>query len=112
MNGHGFTTPPVKEGEEFDVKIDAVGAKGDGIARKNGFVLFVPGVKEGDEVRIRVTKVLQKAGFAEVIGSPEKKKGSAQEAAPAVEEAPVEEKEEIDTSQDTEDFGEDLEEKD
>jgi predicted RNA-binding protein with TRAM domain len=59
---------PVKEGEEIDVKIEAVGEKGDGIAKKNGFVIFVPGVQENDEVRIRVTRVLKKVGFAEVIG--------------------------------------------
>ncbi|MBI2129647.1 TRAM domain-containing protein, partial [Candidatus Woesearchaeota archaeon] len=35
---------PVKVGDELDVKIEAVGEKGDGIAKKNGFVLFVPGV--------------------------------------------------------------------
>lgn len=60
--------PPVNEGEELDVHIEAVGEKGDGVAKKDGFVLFVPNVKEGDEVRIRVTKVLRKVGFAEVIG--------------------------------------------
>lgn len=61
--------PPVKVGEELDVKIEAVGEKGDGIAKKDGFVLFVPGVHEGDEVRVRVTKVLNKVGFAESIGA-------------------------------------------
>ena len=42
-----FTTDfaPVRVGEEVDVKIEAVGEKGDGIARVKGFVLFVPGVK-------------------------------------------------------------------
>ena len=59
---------PVKVGEEMDVKIEAVGAQGDGIAKKNGFVLFVPGTKEGDNVRVRVTKVFRKMGFAEVVG--------------------------------------------
>jgi predicted RNA-binding protein with TRAM domain len=62
------TVQPVSVGEEIDVKIEAVGEKGDGIARKKGFVLFVPGVKEGEEVRIKVTKVLRKVGFAEVLG--------------------------------------------
>ena len=69
MNGTGFRNPPVQVGEEVDVKIEALGEKGDGIAKMNGFVLFVPGVKEGDEVRIKITKVLRKVGFAEVIGS-------------------------------------------
>jgi len=59
---------PVKVGDEMDVKIEAVGEKGDGIAKKDGFVLFVPNTKAGDEVKIRITKVLRKVGFAEVVG--------------------------------------------
>ena len=59
---------PVKVGDELDVKIEAVGEKGDGIAKKDGFVLFVPSTKQGDNVRIKVTRVLQKVGFAEVVG--------------------------------------------
>lgn len=59
---------PVNVGDEIDVKIEAVGEKGDGVAKVKGFVLFVPGVKEGDLVRVRVTKVLRKVGFAESIG--------------------------------------------
>ncbi len=69
--GDGGFTAPVKVGEELEVTIEAVGEKGDGIAKKNGFVLFIPGVKQGQTVRIRVTKVLRKVGFAEVVnGSP------------------------------------------
>src|SRR3990170_1690807 len=64
----GGSFSPVKVGEELEVKIEAVGAQGDGIAKKNGFVLFVPGTKEGDTVRVRVTKVFRKMGFAEVVG--------------------------------------------
>src|SRR3989339_581074 len=75
MNGRsdGFMpqrsfTAPVKVGEELDVKIEAVGEKGDGIAKEKGFVLFVPNTKEGDEVKVRITKVLRRVGFAEVVG--------------------------------------------
>ncbi len=94
-------TAPVKVGEELDVTIEAVGEKGDGIAKKNGFVLFIPGVKEGQQVRIRVTKVLRKVGFAEVVGA-----GSA----PSSEEAPAEGSGEETTEEapaDSESFGED-----
>ncbi len=84
--GGGFRSfAPVKVGEEIDVTIEAVGAKGDGIAKKNGFVLFVPGVKEGQNVRIRITKVLRKVGFAEVAG------GSAASSEASSEQAPQEE---------------------
>ena len=72
-NGRGFgprrpSFAPVRVGEEIDVSIEAVGEKGDGIAKRKGFVLFVPNTKAGDNVKIRVTKVLRKVGFAEVIG--------------------------------------------
>ncbi len=96
---------PVNVGDEIDVKIEAVGEKGDGIAKAKGFVLFVPGTNEGDEVKIRITKVLRKVGFAEVIGSPGG--GAPSESA---EESPVEEPAEAPApepaAEDTEDFGE------
>ncbi len=111
----GGPTPPVKVGEELDVTIEAVGEKGDGIAKKNGFVLFVPGVKEGQQVRIRVTKVLRKVGFAEVVGAagaPAAPAEGAEEApaeeAPA-EEAPTEEAP-AESSEDSETFGEETSE--
>ncbi|MBU0536029.1 MAG: TRAM domain-containing protein, partial [Nanoarchaeota archaeon] len=74
--GGGFDRPernfvPVKVGDELDVKIEAVGEKGDGIAKKDGFVLFVPNTKEGEQVKVKVTKVLRKVGFAEVVGKSE-----------------------------------------
>ncbi len=59
---------PVKVGEEVEVTIEAVGAKGDGIAKKEGFVIFVPKAGKGDTVRIRITKVLNNMAFAEVAG--------------------------------------------
>ncbi len=59
---------PVSEGDELDVTIQAMGEKGDGIARVEGFVLFVPDTKPGDEIRIRVTNVSKNVGFAERIG--------------------------------------------
>ena len=111
MERRGFRNPPVNVDEEIDVKIEAVGEKGDGIAKKDGFVLFVPGVKEGDEVRIKVTKVLRKVGFAEVVGSAKEKTEEPPAKEAAAEEAATEAAPEQDTAEDTEDFGEDLEEK-
>jgi len=104
-----FTTDfaPVRVGEEVDVKIEAVGEKGDGIARVKGFVLFVPGVKEGDEVKIKITRVLSKVGFAEVVGEGSAPKEETSEQKP---EQPAEETQEEPQPEDTEDFGEELEE--
>lgn len=100
---------PVKVGDELDVKIEHVGAKGDGIAKKDGFVLFVPGAKQGDEVKIRVTRVLQKVGFAEVVGSKESSEegGAEGQSYESSEEAESSEEGGEDYSgSDTEDFGE------
>ena len=62
------SSTPVRQGEEINVKIEAVGEKGDGIAKVKGFVIFVPNTKQGDEVKVKVSKVLKKVAFAEVVG--------------------------------------------
>lgn len=96
----GPSFAPVKEGEELDVKIESVGEKGDGIAKVKGFVLFVPGTKAGEEVKVKVTKVLRKMGFAEVVGKAE---GPVEEEAPEAEAAPAEEKSSEEPQESTED---------
>ncbi|MCE7698194.1 MAG: TRAM domain-containing protein [Methanobacterium paludis] len=58
---------PVNEGEEYDVKIEDTGRDGDGIARVEGFVVFVSGAKVGDEVKIRINSTRRNFAFAEVV---------------------------------------------
>jgi predicted RNA-binding protein with TRAM domain len=58
---------PLSVGDTYDVKIDDVGREGDGIARIEGFVVFVPNTKKGESVKIRIRKVSRRAAFAEVI---------------------------------------------
>jgi len=94
---------PVNVGDEIDVKIEAVGEKGDGVAKIKGFVLFVPGVKEGDLVRVRVTKVLRKVGFAESIGPAQGP--VAEDTKPAKKEEKKEDTEQF-SGDDSEEFGE------
>jgi predicted RNA-binding protein with TRAM domain len=95
-------TPPVREGEEIDVTIEAVGEKGDGIAKQKGFVLFVPNTKAGERVKIKITRVLSKVGFAQVIGPATTEASSDnRERAPKKVEPEFEPKEELDS----EDFG-------
>ena len=98
--GGGFS--PVKVGEELDVTIEAVGEKGDGIAKKNGFVIFVPGVQQGDVVKIRITKVFKKMAFAEVIGEGSSAPAEAESDSGDEEESPEEEAEE--ETEDSEEF--------
>ncbi|MFA6908172.1 MAG: TRAM domain-containing protein [Candidatus Micrarchaeia archaeon] len=58
---------PVKVGDELDVTIEAVAAKGDGIAKKEGFVIFVPGVAVGETCKIRITAVKASSAVAEKV---------------------------------------------
>lgn len=128
FGGEGFDGPrrssfaPVKVGDEVNVKIEAVGEKGDGVAKVKGFVIFVPNTREGDEVKIKITRVLRKVGFGEVLGKADapisteapKKSESEEEAGEkseeSEEETTEESKEESEsketTEEDTEDFGE------
>jgi predicted RNA-binding protein with TRAM domain len=107
-------TAPVKAGETYEVTIDSVGGKGDGVAKIKGFVVFVPNVKKGDNVKIRITKVLPKVGFSEVVGQLDHAPDRPQPRSPRFvtikpEElnAKKEEEEHYRNYEDTEDFGED-----
>ena len=104
---------PINVGDELDVTIEAVGEKGDGLAKVKGFVLFVPGAKQGERVKVKVNKVLKKVGFAEVVGkatTEATEETSSEESSEASEsseeEQTYEEPEEESTTQDSEDFGE------
>ncbi|AGB49526.1 putative RNA-binding protein, contains TRAM domain [Methanomethylovorans hollandica DSM 15978] len=61
------STSPVDAGKEYEVTIEDIAKEGDGIARVSGFVIFVPGTSVGDEVTIKVTKVMRKFAFGEVV---------------------------------------------
>ncbi len=58
---------PVKIGDELDVKIEAVAAKGDGIAKKDGFIIFIKDAKEGDSLKVRITEVRERFAVGEKI---------------------------------------------
>src|SRR5829696_6915474 len=48
---------PVKMGQELELTVDSLAYGGNGVARLNGFVVFVRRGLPGDTVRARVTKV-------------------------------------------------------
>ncbi len=58
---------PVEEGKIYDAKIEDIGREGDGLARIQNFVVFVPGTKIGDEVKVKITKVHRRMAFGEVF---------------------------------------------
>ncbi|HEX5800643.1 MAG TPA: 23S rRNA (uracil(1939)-C(5))-methyltransferase RlmD [Gaiellaceae bacterium] len=58
---------PVRKDDEVELQVDSLAYGGNGVARLNGFVVFVRRGLPGDRVRARVTKV--KRGFAEALAT-------------------------------------------
>ena len=59
--------PPVEVGEEHEVTIDSFGEKGDGVARIQGYVVFIPEANSGSRYLVQITKVMERFGFADII---------------------------------------------
>lgn len=57
----------MEEGKVYEATIEDLGREGDGLARIENFVVFVPGTKIGDRVKIRITRVLRRMAFGEVV---------------------------------------------
>ncbi len=55
---------PVSAGAVHDVAIEGIAREGDGVARIEGFVIFVPGTKVGDHVTVKIERVMQKFAIA------------------------------------------------
>ncbi|NYT03028.1 MAG: TRAM domain-containing protein [Methanosarcinales archaeon] len=58
--GRSAPAAPVEVGKEYEVKIEDIAREGDGIARVEGFVIFVPGTKVGDQVTVQVDRVMRR----------------------------------------------------
>ena len=58
---------PVKEGDIIEVTIESVGGKGDGMAKKDGFVIFVPNAQKGETIKVRIVSLKRTFGIAEKV---------------------------------------------
>ncbi|CAN5509756.1 hypothetical protein BH18THE1_BH18THE1_08070 [soil metagenome] len=64
----GFGSPkPVEMGKEYEVEISEISRRGDGIARIQGFVIFVEGAKSGQKTNIRITSVGDRFAKAQIV---------------------------------------------
>lgn len=90
----GFGGPkPVEAGKEYDVQISEISRQGDGIARIQGFVIFVKGAKAGQKARIRVSRVGDRFASGEIVTAaqpaqtsqqPQSQEGKPKDVAPPV----------------------------
>jgi predicted RNA-binding protein with TRAM domain len=60
---------PVEVGEEYDVTITESSGRGEGVAKIDGFVIFVTGGKQGEKARIKITQVSPRFANATVVGT-------------------------------------------
>jgi predicted RNA-binding protein with TRAM domain len=61
-----FPPKPVEIGKEYEVDVQETSRRGEGIARIEGLVTFIPNTKPGDHVKIRITRISRNFAEAEV----------------------------------------------
>jgi predicted RNA-binding protein with TRAM domain len=72
FGGSRFGGPkPVESGKEYDVQVTEISRKGDGVARVQGFIIFVKGGRVGQRTKVRVTHVGDRFATAETIDGKE-----------------------------------------
>jgi len=65
-----FKEKPVKVGEEIEVTVSEVSRRGDGVARVQGFVIFIPTAKQGMQAKIRIKEIRPNFATAELVDAP------------------------------------------
>ena len=71
-----FGPKPVEAGKEYDVQITEISRKGEGIARIQGFVIFVKEGKVGQNAKIRIVQVGNRFATAEIVDGQSKNVGA------------------------------------
>ncbi|MFC6905064.1 translation initiation factor IF-2 subunit beta [Halalkalicoccus tibetensis] len=56
----------VEEGQTYEVKITGTGRKGDGVAERGEYTIFVPGASEGDVVTIYIENISGNLAFSRI----------------------------------------------
>ncbi len=57
-------TERIEEGGIYEVRIQDIGSKGDGVAKVGKYIIYVPGATKGEEVKIRINNVKGTMAFA------------------------------------------------
>jgi len=57
----------IEEGETYELRVESVGNKGDGIAKVDKYLVFIPSTVKGEIVRAKIKKISGTLAFAEVV---------------------------------------------
>lgn len=66
FNRGSSTTKPVEAGKIYEVDITEISGKGDGIARVQGFIVFIENGKIGNKIKVKVTEVADRFAKATI----------------------------------------------
>ena len=58
---------PVEVGKEYEAEIEDISRRGDGIAKIQGFIIFVSNTKQGEHVKFKVTRVGNRFATGELV---------------------------------------------
>ncbi len=64
--GGSFGPKPVETGKEYNIQITETSRQGDGVAKVQGFVIFVKNAKMGQNVKVKITNVGARFATAEL----------------------------------------------
>jgi len=62
-----FPPKPVEIGKEYDVEILELSRRGEGIARIEGLVCFIPDTNPGEHVKVRITRISSRFAEGEAV---------------------------------------------
>ena len=57
----------IEEGETYELRVESVGNKGDGIAKVDKYLIFIPSTIKGEIVKAKIKKISGTLAFAEVV---------------------------------------------
>jgi len=58
---------PVELDKEYEAEIEDISRRGDGIAKIEGFIVFVPNAKKGERVKFKITRVGNRFATGELV---------------------------------------------
>lgn len=67
FGGGSFGPKPVETGKEYEVQVTETSRQGDGIARVQGFVIFVKNAKVGQKAKVKITNVGARFATGELV---------------------------------------------
>ena len=63
----GGSQNEIEEGKTYELQITGTGRKGDGVAERGSYTIFVPGAREGDTVRVVIEDTSGNLAFARKV---------------------------------------------